>query len=621
MRCDRRCVGTMWSSAKTNNSKRNSCLTASAAVVASRRSRRWGFIVLMAAGLSVSCINLRAVDSPTSDSGVDPARAGSGGNRAGQGNTGGNGAVAGDNEPGSGVNGGKSGGGAEGSLDANGGPGNGAADPSRPCTPDDKRCDGQIPQTCSKDGAWVDTEPCKDQACTGKGLCTGECSPGVKKCGTGPDALTPFECEQGKWVAKTPACTNVCSNGTCGGSCVPTKVQCATGNKTETCSAMGTWEPGEACQAQTCVDGACAGVCAPTDKRCGSNNNPQTCDKGAWKDGAACVGKTCANGVCGGACAADAVQCASATSKQTCGSNGQWGPATPCEFACVGKDCGGVCKPGAIQCASNASKQTCGNDGQWGPASPCDNKPNQTATCNAGRCEYKDNCTPNQMCQADTECQMFRTTCPGGAMQCTAMNKSNATRCGSGANAGTCEGGRCKSACEGVTCNNHGTCNNGACTCDRGWSSPANGCKTEDKCITNNITCTHGSCSGGTCNCANTGFMGDRCDVPVCNGKMCGGQCKQVQSKVCIWASTPSKGPSRDFCAADSDKNMFTCDNKGGACAQHNGLDAPLLGYYEYNFPSSGSQQSPSLKWYCCPKHREESTDFEMSRISCLSAQ
>eukprot|EP00300_Choanocystis_sp_HF-7_P041951 c8730_g1_i1.p1 GENE.c8730_g1_i1~~c8730_g1_i1.p1 ORF type:complete len:213 (+),score=21.53 c8730_g1_i1:2-640(+) len=93
------------------------------------------------------------------------------------------------------------------------------------------------------------------------------------------------------------------------------------------------------------------------------------------------------------------------------------------------------------------------------------------------------------------------------------------TSCGSGCSGyGTCVQGKCRCEpgysgefCERAiclrNCGNHGQCVDGACVCHPGWQG--SDCSTD--------TCPshchfHGSCHDGTCECA-TGFSGQACEI------------------------------------------------------------------------------------------------------------
>ena len=69
--------------------------------------------------------------------------------------------------------------------------------------------------------------------------------------------------------------------------------------------------------------------------------------------------------------------------------------------------------------------------------------------------------------------------------------------------------------CKNINCSGNGTCLDGTCTCDSGFSG--SNCDTEDKCVTGNINCSgHGTCSplDGTCTCDN-GFGGSNCEMSI----------------------------------------------------------------------------------------------------------
>lgn len=417
------------------------------------------------------------------------------------------------------------------------------------CLPDDKQCGaGQKPATCSKEGQWVPGEPCPN-VCTGKGACTGDCKPGLAKCGDGPDSLTPYECDdKGKWVAKT-ACTNLCSNGSCGGSCQPGKTRCV-GNMPQTCGAMGTWDPGQPCKDQACVDGKCTGVCEPKATTCGTANNVQTCDSnGAWQDGGPCSGKTCVKGACLGACEPSAPKRCSPDQKatQTCGANGVWMNGDVCaDRGCQGAVCN-MCKPGSKRCSGNAL-QICSADGvAWGQDQPCG------VRCDAAKLVCVDMIACSPACNGSPHCgpnnaSVVTESCDTTKGQC--MVASTISTCSNGS---SCKGTKCQFDCKCPTARrckddrhvvtddncdvNVGTCGEkpvetcdsvcdlGKCKIDHDQPCPlgdvgkVGNCTTGTKCQAVSGTCQSVRRPGGPCTPATQGsdcFVGEECINNVC---------------------------------------------------------------------------------------------------------
>lgn len=68
--------------------------------------------------------------------------------------------------------------------------------------------------------------------------------------------------------------------------------------------------------------------------------------------------------------------------------------------------------------------------------------------------------------------------------------------------------------CTNVTCN-HGTCEEGNCICDAGWTGE--NCDV-DLCL--NVTCDHGTCVEGECEC-DAGWTGENCEVDMCLNVIC----------------------------------------------------------------------------------------------------
>lgn len=251
------------------------------------------------------------------------------------------------------------------------------------CTPSELQCGSNgTPEKCSERGEWVpQAQPC-EFVCTGKGECTGECKPGLTRCGDPPNTLTSYKCdEKGKWLAGT-TCMNVCLNGSCGGSCPPGKIRCNS-NRKELCGPMGTWDPAETCPFVCTGEGNCTGDCKPGSKRC-DGQTPQVCDAGTWRTSPACSGKTCLNGACVGSCAPGDRQC-SGNTPQTCDA-GNWKSAAACSGkTCVDGACAGVCAPTDKQCGVNNTPQTC-SGGSWRDGTACSGKTCLNGAC-AGECE------------------------------------------------------------------------------------------------------------------------------------------------------------------------------------------------------------------------------------------
>lgn len=67
--------------------------------------------------------------------------------------------------------------------------------------------------------------------------------------------------------------------------------------------------------------------------------------------------------------------------------------------------------------------------------------------------------------------------------------------------------------CSDVDCGDNGTCVEGDCECDEGFSGDA--CEIEDLCVTQDVECLNGgSCDDGVCTCV-TGYEGDDCGTEM----------------------------------------------------------------------------------------------------------
>lgn len=62
----------------------------------------------------------------------------------------------------------------------------------------------------------------------------------------------------------------------------------------------------------------------------------------------------------------------------------------------------------------------------------------------------------------------------------------------------------CGDPCKDINCNNNGTCVEGDCNCDPGYSGPL--CSIQDLCFS--VNCNNGTCVDGTCEC-DPGYGGD----------------------------------------------------------------------------------------------------------------
>jgi hypothetical protein len=384
------------------------------------------------------------------------------------------------------------------------------------CTPGDKQCGaGQKPQVCDPQGQWMDAgDPCSN-VCSGKGECSGECKPGLKKCGDAPNSLTPYDCDdKGKWIAR-PSCMNYCSNGSCSGTCVPSSVQCAAaGNKTETCGAMGTWEPGRTCAGQACVNGSCAGSCEPGARQCGANNTAQLCDKsGVWKDDKVCAGQTCVKGSCVGACEVGAPNRCSPDGKavQSCAAGGVWTNGDACANGCTGAVCN-VCKPNSKTCSGNALR-TCNGAGSGWVVPDVDCK----VRCDAAALKCID-------------CEKKAEVCDGLDNDCDGTPDNNVPT------------KACSPACAGTQ-----KCVNGSYT--------ACGATNTDKCC-GGVDCSSKKPAGGSASC-----NGNQCEITCGAGShMCNGQCKSDNSVAsCGTSCNPCPAPQYATATCSGGTCDFTC--------------------------------------------------------------
>jgi hypothetical protein len=398
------------------------------------------------------------------------------------------------------------------------------------CEPGFHACDGTCVNSADVKHCGIACDPCPqiqggETSCDGQS-CKVRCPTGQKPC---DDKCVAENAACAGCAAGKNACNGICVLATDKTACGPTCTVCPSSangktdcNGTEcllTCD-PGYHRCGDVCSKDDAVE-SCGVSCTPClpavggGAKCVAGVCQATCPSGTelCKGTGACikVGTAC-DGMCPAGKHDCNNNCVSDDSVNSCGASCSPCPGAPsggktvcdggrCDYQCTtGYKCNGGCK----QCCDT-------ND--------CPAQSNRTASCNNGACKYVDNCTPDVMCGPESECQIFRTTCPGGVKQCSAINKSNTTRCGAGAGAGTCSNGVCVSDCANVDCGAHGTCSGGTCSCRDGFSGSR--CQT-DPCA--DISCgAHGSCSGGACSCRD-GFSGSTCTT--CAGMTCAGQCK-----------------------------------------------------------------------------------------------
>ncbi len=378
------------------------------------------------------------------------------------------------------------------------------------CKPNERRCGTeQTPETCNDRGEWTPApEPCPN-VCSGLGTCTGDCKPGAKRCG-GDGGLIPETCDDnGKWIAAAP-CLNLCSSGSCGGSCMPGSKRCGAGGVAESCSAMGTWEPGTRCPFVCRGAGECAGECRPgAAKRCSPDGSSvQSCNaEGGWAGGDSCP-NGCSNGACQ-TCRPGSKTCQGKLLR-TCNARGS---------GYDDRTCGVTCDGGSLSCIDCAPQpEICdGKDNDCNGAVD-DNVPDRAcspACAGPQRCVAGGKGTWNPAsCRAPTDV----TCCGSQGLRCT------------GAPAGgtpSCEAGSCGYRCSDQT---KKACNGGCFECCRAGDVCGNG----KRCSTS-FACTEPLCDpatqrqcGNTCKpktecCANCGGWAcfpesNTCAVPLAGG-------------------------------------------------------------------------------------------------------
>lgn len=94
-----------------------------------------------------------------------------------------------------------------------------------------------------------------------------------------------------------------CKAGVCAGSCTPGATRCADSRNRQVCGDDGSWSEPSRCEDQACLASMsdCGGECLPGATRCSPSGGEevQTCtEMGQWGSGVACEGKTCNSGRC-----------------------------------------------------------------------------------------------------------------------------------------------------------------------------------------------------------------------------------------------------------------------------------------------------------------------------------
>jgi hypothetical protein len=411
----------------------------------------------------------------------------------------------------------------KGGMSGTGGSAGGAA-----CASGDKRCNLQVPQSCTSAGQWQDGAPC----------------------------------------------TYVCLAGACSGNCVPGTVQC-NGLIPQSCDASGVWQSGAPC-ANVCSAGICVNACTDGTKQC-SGTDAQSCVNGVWQSAGACP-YVCAAGSCSGICTPGAKQCAEQVA-QSCDATGQWQSAPPCQYVCAAGDCTGVCAPGSTQC-SGQTTQACDATGQWQPGMAClTNK-----VCCGGACVDPTN-DPNNCAACGNACNLVNASavCVGGlcAINTCQVNYGDCNAdptdgCEVNLQTDVLHCGVCNRACSAFHVASK-SCTAGACdsTCALGYANcvqpPA--ALADDGCE-RNVASNDTSCGGCGNNCLSQGAAlqcGLKSGQPnqcICGSSMdcelgmANGQCNPDGLCTCDGASCVSG----EACKELGTKSVCTC-NGGAACA------------------------------------------------------
>ena len=199
------------------------------------------------------------------------------------------------------------------------------------CTPSSEHCGtDQTPETCNAAGRVGPGRHGLPERLQRHGPVHRQCKPGTKRC-SGPNNLTTQTCdENGAWVNGT-VCPNVCSSGSCGGDCMPGTKRCGANNVPQTCSPMGTWEPGDDLPVHLHRRGDCAGECRPGAKQC-SGTSPRVRPERPLAEHDR-LPELCMNGACTGDCTPGQKRCRATPCRPAAPPVARWRPRPACSSA------------------------------------------------------------------------------------------------------------------------------------------------------------------------------------------------------------------------------------------------------------------------------------------------
>jgi hypothetical protein len=408
--------------------------------------------------------------------------------------------------------------------------------------------DGTTRKVCKDDGAGWTLEACVGSTVCVGGNCTPAiCTPGVKACAEGQNAIVTCNATGTGWgqAAACPAATTCKDAGCRSQVCTPGKKTCNAQGAMEVCAADGldltTWycpaardgkpqvcvpeAAGAVCKAQACVPGAsfCEGQVA---KQCDALGLQATVKADCSQPDGSGKAQVCLDGACqSAACTAGTTLCADATTLAMCMASGLGYGKTPCGQGngCDDGACGPlVCTPGqasceggkAVKCAVGGTKNVLVED--------CAGK---GKVCVGGVCVAKV-CTPGIVqCQGGAvgTCKPDGTgwtlqACPEGEV--CASGKCETKVCDAGATG--CQG---KSV---AVCNASGTAWKSLQDCAQGGQTCLDG-----KCVAASCTAGQVACDGKVvvaCNASGTGWtsgedcgktgqvcLQGKCVPPVCS--------------------------------------------------------------------------------------------------------
>ncbi len=216
---------------------------------------------------------------------------------------------------------------------------------SRACQDGDKRCAGQVAQSCDFTGKWKSLRDCAnsgDECIDGECVDPDWCEKNEKRC----DGNLAQSCGAfGIWVTVQDCSVdfNICVEGECvdPGDCVTGEKRCLD-DIAQSCDENGQWQTEKDCgdDFEMCFEGECidSELCTENDRKC-LDDLVQICDASLiWQDDENCAtnGKICVEGYCEDPppCQSGDLRCDGDT-VQRCNGAGNWIDERDCAIDCL----------------------------------------------------------------------------------------------------------------------------------------------------------------------------------------------------------------------------------------------------------------------------------------------